>query len=46
MLKFSEEVEDFVSTDIVEIKDDVSIAGGSVYHDFDSDVASVEFASV
>lgn len=28
------------------IKDGISIAGGSVYHDFDSDVASAEFASV
>lgn len=46
MFNFREEVEGFISTDFLGTNDGISIAGSSVYHDFDSDVASVEFASV
>jgi predicted regulator of Ras-like GTPase activity (Roadblock/LC7/MglB family) len=40
------EIDGFVSTDIVGISDGISIGGGSIFANFDSSVASAEFASV
>ena len=44
--KFREEITGFISTDIVEIESGLSIAGGSVNPDFDSEVASASYADV
>lgn len=43
---FRNEIDGFVSTDIVGITDGISIAGGSIIPNFDSSVASAEFAAV
>jgi len=44
--QFREEIAEFVSTDIVEIDSGLSIGGGSINPDFDSDVASASYAEV
>lgn len=46
LLKFREETDGFVSTDIVGIADGISIGGGSIVPNFDSTAASAEFATV
>lgn len=46
LLAFRNDVDGFVSTDIVSIEDGMSIAGGSIFANFDSSVASAEFAFV
>lgn len=43
---FRNEVDGFISTDIVGIIDGISIGGGSIIPNFDSSVASAEFAAV
>lgn len=44
--QFKQEIPEFVSTDIVEIDSGLSIGGGSIFPDFDSDVASASYADV
>ena len=44
--QFKQEIPEFVSTDIVEIESGLSIGGGSINPDFDSDVASASYAEV
>lgn len=44
--QFREEIPEFVSTDIVEIDSGLSISGGSIYPNFDSDIASASYAEV
>jgi predicted regulator of Ras-like GTPase activity (Roadblock/LC7/MglB family) len=46
LLAFRNEVDGFISTDIVSIDDGMSIGGGSIFASFDSSVASAEFAAV
>lgn len=46
LLKFREETDGFISTDIVGIADGISIGGGSIVPNFDSTAASAEFATV
>lgn len=46
LTEFRNEIDGFVSTDIVGITDGISIAGGSIIPNFDSSVASAEFAAV
>ena len=46
LLAFRNEVDGFISTDIVSIDDGMSIGGGSVFASFDASVASAEFAAV
>lgn len=43
---FRNEIDGFISTDIVGITDGMSIGGGSIIPNFDSSVASAEFAAV
>lgn len=44
--EFQKEVPGFVSTDIVEIDSGMSIGGGSIDEEFDSDMASASYAEV
>lgn len=46
LLAFRNDIDGFISTDIVSIEDGMSIAGGSIFANFDSSVASAEFAFV
>ena len=46
LARFRDEVDGFVSTDIVGVGDGISIGGGSIIPDFNSTAASAEFASV
>lgn len=46
LMKFREETDGFISTDIVGIADGISIGGGSIVPNFDSTAASAEFATV
>jgi predicted regulator of Ras-like GTPase activity (Roadblock/LC7/MglB family) len=46
LLAFRNEIDGFVSTDVVNISDGMSIGGGSIMPNFDSTAASAEFASV
>ncbi|MBD3290935.1 hypothetical protein GF337_19165 [candidate division KSB1 bacterium] len=40
------ELSGFISTDVVEVESGISVAGGSISPDFDSDVASKKYAEV
>lgn len=44
--QFQQEVPGFVSTDVVEIDSGMSIGGGSIDDEFDSDMASASYAEV
>ena len=46
LLAFRNEIDGFISTDVVSIDDGMSIGGGSIFANFDSSVASAEFAAV
>lgn len=46
LLAFRNEIDGFISTDVVNIADGMSIGGGSIMPNFDSTAASAEFASV
>jgi len=44
--EFQQQVPGFVSTDVVEIDSGMSIGGGSIDNEFDSDMASASYAEV